>query len=224
MQQVSFQLSLFAAALWIIGARPARAEVRVLPPVASAALGQTRRVVIYLPPGYHEAKNRARRYPVLYLQDGQNCFDAATAFIGKEWRLDETADALIGRDELSPLIMVGVYNEPTRIEDYRPGLRARRYLRFLTDELKPRIDRAYRPLTDPRYTAIMGSSMGGLFSTFAPLARPDVFGQAASLSAVFHFQGGALPRMVSRSAKQPVRLYFDIGSEETPTDGARWVR
>lgn len=146
---------LLTADLLAVGLRPARAEVRVLPPVTSAVLGQTRRVV--------------------------------------------------------------VYNEPTRMEDYRLGLRARRYLRFLRDELKPRIDQAYRTLPGSRQTAIMGSSMGGLFSAFAALARPDVFGQAASLlSAVFQFQGGALPRMVCHGAKQqPVR---------TPGDGGRWVR
>jgi predicted alpha/beta superfamily hydrolase len=185
--------------------------------VHSRVLGQTRRVLVYLPKGYRESPRA--RYPVLYLQDGQNCFDARTSFIGVEWGLDEIVDRLTAEGKLPPLLMVAVYNERTRMEDYAPGEGACRYLRFLTDELKPLVDRRFRTRIGPRDTAIMGSSLGGLFATFATLERPDVFGQSASLSAVFSFRGEELVRMLARGPKRPVRMYLDFGDRELAERG-----
>ncbi len=150
-----------------------------------------RDVWAYLPPGYDDAANRKRRYPVLYLHDGQNIFDGATAFItGKEWRADETAESLIARRQIEPVIIIAVANAGgDRMKEYTPvadakygGGGAYAYGRMLADDLKPFIDRTYRTKPDTAHTAIGGSSLGGLASLHLALARPDVWGKVAVLS------------------------------------------
>ena len=127
-------------------------------------------VIVYLPPGYDSDKRT--RYPVLYMQDGQNLFDDATAF-SQEWRLDETAQALITDGVIEPLIIVGIYNAgahrmdeytPTRDRRRRAGGKASHYGRMLVEELKPFIDREYRTLPGAASTGVGGSSLGGLVS------------------------------------------------------------
>ena len=112
----------------------------------SRYLSTPRDLIVYLPPGYEESD---ARYPVLYLQDGQNLFDAATAFAGNEWRADITADDLIRRGCIEPLILVGLYNTgvrriseytPTRDRRLRKGGKADRYAQMLAREVKPFID------------------------------------------------------------------------------------
>ncbi|MBA2431241.1 MAG: hypothetical protein H0V56_03905, partial [Chthoniobacterales bacterium] len=139
----------------------------------SKILGNKRDVLVYLPPGYR--RSRTRRYPVLYLHDGQNVFDAATSFGGVEWGADETAQRLVNEELIEPLIIVAVANTgPDRIHEYAPsrgqlesGKRKRskgllrHYGRFLINELKPFIDARYRTLTEAQYTGLGGSSLGG---------------------------------------------------------------
>src|SRR4029453_2123615 len=110
----------------------------------SPVLGTTRRVSIYLPPGYDAS---TARYPVLYLQDGQNLFDPARAFVpGQDWGLDETAEALIGHGKIGRWIQVGTDHAGVeRLDAYTPSRDPRRrvggrlaaYRRMLVDELKP---------------------------------------------------------------------------------------
>ncbi|HET7722952.1 MAG TPA: alpha/beta hydrolase-fold protein, partial [Acidimicrobiales bacterium] len=150
----------------------------------SPALGNARRVSIYLPPGYDEA---AARYPVLYLQDGQNLFDPGRAFVpGQDWHADETAEAFIREGWIGPLIMVGIDHAGVdRIEEYTPSRDPRRgaggrlpaYQRFLVDELKPWVDRHFRTRPEAAATGLGGSSLGGLAALEVGLARPDVFGR-----------------------------------------------
>src|SRR5213076_1060059 len=142
----------------------------------SKVLGNRRDVLVYLPPGYWRFSTR--RYPVLYLHYGQNVFDAATSFAGVEWGVDETAQRLIRRKLIEPLIIVAVANTgPDRIHEYAPtrgiidskakrkkhsrGL-ARKYGKFLTQELKPVIDLKYRTKPEAEFTGLGGSSLGGL--------------------------------------------------------------
>ncbi|HTW95787.1 MAG TPA: alpha/beta hydrolase-fold protein, partial [Tepidisphaeraceae bacterium] len=134
----------------------------------SKILGNSRTLIVYLPPDYES--NSGRRYPVLYMQDGQNLFDASTAFAGVEWRVDETAEDLIKSGRIAPVIIVGIYNSPDRTAEFTPfdktpagvdGL-GRQYGDFLVKEVKPMIDRTYRTKPDRADTAIAGSSMGGL--------------------------------------------------------------
>lgn len=166
--------------------------------VASAHV-KPRNVGVWLPPGY-EASNA--RYPVLYMHDGQNLFDASTANFG-EWEVDEHLDRLIASGQVRAPIVVGVWNTDLRLREYLPAdliaalpddMRdevqaiyggpslSEGYIRFLVEELKPLIDRTYRTLTGPADTTISGSSMGGLISLQAVMKRPDVFSAAACLS------------------------------------------
>ena len=168
------------------------------PDVASAHAA-TRNVTVWLPPGYDETD---ARYPVLYMHDGQNLFDASKAYSG-EWGVDEHLGRLIAAGQVRAPIVVGVWNTPLRLREYVPAdliaalpddMRgdiqniyggpslSDSYLAFLTDELKPFIDRTYRTLTGPADTTMSGSSMGGLMSVYSVMKRPDVFGACACLS------------------------------------------
>jgi len=158
-----------------------------------------RKISVWLPPGY-EASDQA--YPVLYMHDGQNLFDAATANFG-EWGVDEHLQRLIANGQVRAPIVVGVWNTDLRLREYVPAdliaalpddMRADvqaiyggaplsdGYVRFLAEELKPFIDRTYRTLPDRDDTTVSGSSMGGLISMYAVMKRPDVFSAAACLS------------------------------------------
>ena len=191
-------------------------------------------VLVWLPPGYDA--DQQRRYPVLYLQDGQNIFDRATAFGGEEWHVDETASALVGQGQIEPLIVVGIYNAgekrldeytPTRVEAKGGGGGAEAYGRFLVDELKPFIDREYRTLGDQPNTGIGGSSLGGLVSTWMAITRPDVFGRLASLSPSVWWDDRMIVKAVDAlPGKLPIRIWLCAGTNEGPkvADDARTLR
>src|SRR5258706_6850424 len=153
-----------------------------LPSIVSRFLPTPRDVLVYLPPGYDAG---SRRYPVLYMQDGQNLFDPATAFVkGKDWRLGETVDALLAAGAVEPFIVVGISNTGVqRIDEYTPtrdprrqvGGKADLYVKLLAEELKPFVDSRYRTLPSLEATGLGGSSLRGLVSLYAGLLRPDVF-------------------------------------------------
>ncbi|HSR49290.1 MAG TPA: alpha/beta hydrolase-fold protein [Acidobacteriota bacterium] len=161
---------------------------------------------VFYPPGYQE--NTLARYPVIYMQDGQNLFFPNEAFGGTHWMVEETLSLLTAMNAISQVIVVGVYPND-RMHDYtQPGYEA--YGRFLTEELKPFIDSRYRTLPGPRHTAVMGSSLGGVVSFFLAWNYPHVFGQAACLSSTFGYQDD-LRQRVSREAPPRVRFYLDSG-------------
>lgn len=192
----------------------------------SRFLKTDRDVLVYLPPGYDA--NSGRRYPVLYLQDGQNLFDGATSFIpGQEWRVDETAEDLIKRGVIEPLIIVGIYNSGTnRIDEYTPtkaatgvaqghGGGADLYGRMLIEELKPYIDRHYRTQPDAAHTGLGGSSLGGLVALYLGLKYPKVFGKIACLSPSAWWDDRMIVKDVQALPKKPpLRVWLDIGSAE----------
>lgn len=188
----------------------------------SAHLRRTRDLLVYLPPGYDE--HSTQRYPVLYLQDGQNLFDGATSFLpGQEWRVDETAEDLIRARKVEPVIIVGIYNAgDDRVDEYTPtangsgrGGKAHLYAKFLTEELKPFIDSTYRTRTGPSDTAIGGSSLGGLLALTIGLTHPHVFGKAAVMSPSIWWDHGVLLRFVQEMAHKPeLRIWLDTGSAE----------
>lgn len=161
---------------------------------------------------------------MLYLQDGQNLFDPATAFGGNDWGADVTADELISRGLIHPLLIVGVYNTgvrriseytPTRDPRSRKGGKGDRYAQMLARELKPVLDKQYRTRRGPADTAVGGSSLGGLVSLEAAMLYPRVFGKAAAISPSVWWDQRAILQWVRRfrSANRP-RLWVDIGTQE----------
>ena len=129
-------------------------------------LGNERNLIVYLPEAYDCEPDR--RFPVLYMQDGQNIFDRATSAFGTEWGADETAQLLIRENKIEPLIIVGIYTEANRIDEltdtfskkHGDGGKARLYARFLVEEVKPFIDKTYRTKPDRANTGVGGSSLG----------------------------------------------------------------
>jgi predicted alpha/beta superfamily hydrolase len=198
-------------------------DIRVHKNFHSQFLTHDRDVLVYLPPGYESAKRS--RYPVIYFHDGQNLFDGATSYIaGKEWRVDETAQALITAGKIEPLIIVGVYNagadrinEYTPAEDskYKHGGKADLYGRMLVEELKPFIDRTYRTRRGANDTGLGGSSLGGLVSLYLGLKYPHVFGRLAVVSPSVWFANQHIVGFVAALPRKPkVRIWMDIGTRE----------
>jgi predicted alpha/beta superfamily hydrolase len=183
-----------------------------------------RDLIIYLPPGYDEQPQR--RFPIFYLQDGQNLFDPATSFIpGKYWHAGETADYFIGTGAIQPLIIVGIYNlGKRRMREYTPtrtlrlgGGKADRYLRMITEELRPYMESNFRVLPDAWHTGIGGSSLGGLLSLYAGLRYPGTFGQVAALSPSVWWDRGWITRFAAQADVNPrPRIWLDIGTREGP--------
>lgn len=200
---------------------------------------EPRAVQVWLPPGYHEPANR--RWPVLYLHDGQNVFDARAA--GAEWMVDETAQRLAMAGRIDAPIIVAVDSTRRRADDYTPtritlpaertgtgqaqtlGGQAPAYARFLIDELKPLIDARYRTLSGPQHTAVGGSSLGGLVSLWLALEHPRHFGAAWVVSPSLWWDDGwplrtvlALPDAAPASSSTGTvpRLWLDMGAQEGP--------
>jgi predicted alpha/beta superfamily hydrolase len=186
----------------------------------SEFLKHRRTIIVYLPPGYDPSA--ARRYPTLYLHDGQNVFDKATS-VGEEWRVDETAQELIAAGEMEPLIMVGIYNTGAhRIGEYTPtalpgkgGGLADAYGRMLVEELKPLIDAKYKTLPGAGSTGMAGSSLGGLLTMHLGLRYPTVFSRLAVLSPSVWWDKRVILREVEAlPAKLPFRIWLDAGTAE----------
>lgn len=207
-------------------------------PAFPARLVKPRDVQVYLPPGYE--LERSRRYPVLYLQDGQNVFE--TGDMGVGWLVNETADALIEADRIEPLIVVAVANTDARRDEYTPtaiewkvadgpiskgGGKANLYGRFLIEELKPFIDRTYRTRPDAASTALGGASLGGLVSVWLALQHPGVFGSVLAVSPTVWWDNSViLTKIAALPRTAPVRFWVDIGTLEgaNAVSGARRLR
>jgi predicted alpha/beta superfamily hydrolase len=164
-----------------------------------------------------------RRFPVLYMQDGQNLFDPETSFIkGNYWRMGETADALVVAGAIDPLIIVGIYNAGVkRVDEYTPvedkrlgGGHADAYGRMLVEELKPFIDAHYR--TQPGAEYCGGSSLGGLVSLYLGLRYPMIFSGLAVMSPSVWWRNRTILKTVAALAEKPaLRIWLDIGTKES---------
>jgi len=202
-------------------ARAHRGTVRTIPAVASPELGNRRNLLVYTPASY--ARGTAR-YPVIYMHDGQNLFDAATSFAG-DWGL-KTALAWASRRGLEAIV-VGIPNMgAARIDEYTPfvdpkvgGGGGDRYLNYLINTVKPLVDARFRTLPDRTHTGIAGSSLGGLISLYAYFRYPSVFGFAAALSPALWFANAAILDVAEQATRAPGdgRLYFDVGLPEGDT-------
>src|ERR1043166_1963348 len=133
----------------------------LMPPLASPS-GVEHRFRVFLPPGYHE--NTLKRYPVLYMHDGNNLFLKEEAFLGNTWRTDEVLEALDRMNACHGVIAVGIHPRDRMTEYTAPGYED--YGRFLAERLKPFVDQKYRTVADAENTAVMGSSLGGVVSFY----------------------------------------------------------
>lgn len=187
--------------------------------VWSPQLRNERAVYVWLPPDYERS---ARRYPVVYMHDGQNLFDEPISYAG-EWRVDETMEQLSATG--LPAIIVGVQNKgEDRFREYSPfhGGRFGRgrgddYLLFLARTLKPLIDVEFRTLQRREHTGILGSSMGGLISLYGFARYANVFGFAGIMSPSLWVGHGAIFDVVAASSLVAGRIYLDAGGRETPS-------
>jgi len=182
-------------------------------------LEKTRKIWIYLPDSY---ENSTERYPVVYLQDGQNLFDESLAYSG-EWEVDETLDQLAGSKVLE-LIVVGIENGGAeRIEEYTPWeitgheskLLGDDYIRFIKENLKPFIDENYRTKSSRDQTGIMGSSLGGLISFYAALQYPETFGKAGIFSPSFSLVEKSSAFTEQHGDLKETDIYFMAGDQES---------
>jgi len=195
--------------------------VKRFPDFCSEILGLERRIQVYLPPMYDEEPEG--RFPVLYMLDGQNVFDGATAYVaGKEWEADETAERLIEEGHIEPLVIVAVDNGGAkRADEYAPtrvgdgGGEVDRFARMLVEELKPWVDEAFRTRPGREDTGIAGSSYGALASLWIGLTHSDVFGKIAALSTSAGRDDGQIVGFVASLPSKPETLVWtDIGTRE----------
>jgi predicted alpha/beta superfamily hydrolase len=185
-------------------------------------LGGTRGITVYLPPSYDE--NGLVRLPVVYMHDGQNLFSDDDAFGGISWDVAGALDNGAADATIHEAIVVAVDNSDNRTSEYTPvadpddgGGGADDYLAFLVEDLKPGIDARYRTLPDRAHTAIVGSSLGGLFSVYAGAARADVFGLVGALSPSTWWDNDYILGRLQGS-RAPVRAYVDSGDSGDSND------
>jgi predicted alpha/beta superfamily hydrolase len=190
----------------------------------SRVFRNTRFLRVWLPPGYDEGSNANRKYPVLYLNDGQNLFEPSTSFTGVEWEVDETADRLIREGVVPPMIIVGIDNAgKDRIREYMPHrsmqpiimrVQGSRYPNFLIKEVMPFIARNYRVATGSENTGLGGSSLGALISLYTAIVRPNVFGRLLLESPSLWASNRQLIKDSRRIRVWPERIFTAIGTAE----------
>ncbi|HTM17517.1 MAG TPA: alpha/beta hydrolase-fold protein [Terracidiphilus sp.] len=190
----------------------------------SSYLPDDRDVIVYVPPGYDEEPER--KYPVLYLHDGQNLFDGRTSFVkDRTWQVREHADAAIEAGEVEPLVIVGIYNTgDRRLSEYTHeynwqmgGGQADAYGQLVTRELLPWIANQYRVRQDRQNTGLGGSSLGGLVSLYLGLRYPAVFGKLAVLSPSVWWNHKSILGYLNEHAPQMwerPRVWLDVGDNE----------
>jgi len=194
----------------------------------------SRQVEVWLPPSFES--NKDKKYPVIYMHDGQNIFNPQTSSQQIDWGIDGILTQLIDADKIPEIIVVAAWSTPLRIAEYMPqkafnllskeqlaripnvkGFRPQsdQYLKFIVEELKPYIDQTYPTLPDRNNTAIMGASMGGLISLYAISEYPEVFGYAGCLSTHFPIGDGIMLDYMRKHLPDPDshKIYFDFGTK-----------
>lgn len=178
-------------------------EVKRVPSALSIA---GLRIRVFEPAGYRE--NSARRYPVLYMQDGQNLFFDQEAFAGRSWHVQDTLQSLEAMNLIESALVVGIYPEDRMKQYTNPGYDE--YGRLIVGDLVPWVDATYRTLPSPKHRCVMGSSLGGVVSFHLAWSHPEVFGATACLSSTFGHQDD-LARRVREESSRPIRIYLDSG-------------
>lgn len=197
-------------------------DIRTHAAIEGPGLQQARDVLVYLPPGYDEQTDR--HYPVLYMHDGQNVFDAATSFAGVEWGVDEAAEQLIKAGKIAPCIIVGIANTRERMPEYTPFVDSHRgggqgdtYLRFIVETLKPKIDKTYRTHRGRESTYLAGSSLGGLITLYAATAYGDTFSRFGVVAPSLQWAEYEVLRRVERTDFPPdTKIWVEVGIGDVP--------
>jgi predicted alpha/beta superfamily hydrolase len=187
-------------------------------PLAMPGLGRSRTLRIYLPPGYAASD---KRYPVLYMHDGQNLFNDATSFVG-EWGVDESLDAMARAGQLE-LIVVGIdHGGDRRVAELTPWpnpdqsavAEGEQYLDFIVGTVKPWVDARYRTLGDRDHTGILGSSLGGLISDYAMRRHPEVFGRVGIFSPSYWYSDEVWTFAKAHPPHPGTRIWLVAGGRE----------
>lgn len=185
--------------------------------IEAPQLGYIKKIWMYLPKNYDATK---KKYPVIYMHDAQNLFDATTSYVG-EWNVDEKLDSLNAQ-----VIVIGIeHGGEKRLSELTPyknekygGGNADNYLDFIVTTLKPYVDKTYRTKTNSKNTAIMGSSLGGLVSYYAILKYPEVFSKAGVFSPSFWFNRKEIVELTEKTPKLKTKIYFLCGDNEGDAD------
>ncbi|MBX3404772.1 MAG: alpha/beta hydrolase [Phycisphaeraceae bacterium] len=195
--------------------------------VAGGGIVTRRDLLVWLPPGYDDPANAQRRYPVLYMQDGQNLFEKHPG-IPAEWGMDETAARLIAEQKIEPLIIVGIpHAGAARASEYLPlsvldGVepRGKQYIEFLSREVIPRVERAFRVRTGRDSRGIGGASLGGLIALEAATELPGTFGKVLAESVPLPLGNNAVFRHFGAKPNWPLLVYFGMGGREAGDNAA----
>jgi len=230
------------------GAQPIQpAAAPLIPPKEPSVLGtleiitinskvfrNIRNLRVWLPGNYFAPVNRNKHYPVLYMQDGQNLFDEATAF-NHEWKVDETIEFLTGSMRIGPMIVVGIDNAGRRANEYLPypdrenkelgkfetqDVHGKEYADFVIKEVMPCIQKKYRVALGPANTGLGGSSYGGAVTLATVLAHPGVFGKALIESPSLLIGNGQLLKDAEKATQFPQRVFLAIGTAEEADEKA----
>ncbi|RAR75599.1 alpha/beta hydrolase [Flavobacterium aciduliphilum] len=185
--------------------------------IAAPQLNTSKKIWVYLPKNYTTSK---KKFPVIYMHDGQNLFDAKTSYVG-EWNVDETLDSIAAQ-----VIVIGIeHGGEKRMEELTPfinqkygGGHADKYLEFIVKTLKPYVDKNYRTKPNANNTCLWGSSLGGLVSFYGALKYPDVFGKVGCFSPSFWFNRKELFDLMERTKKYNTKIYFLCGDNEGDDD------
>lgn len=185
--------------------------------IEAPQLKTAKKIWVYLPKDYATC---TKKYPVIYMHDGQNLFDTSTAAYG-EWNVDEALDSINAK-----VIVIGIeHGNDKRIDELTPfknekygGGKADDYLDFIVKTLKPKVDATYRTKTNAKNTAIFGSSLGGLVSFYAAIKYPTVFGKVGCFSPSFWFGRKEFNELLAHTKDFDTKVYFLCGDNEGDGD------
>lgn len=200
--------------------------------LSSRVFNTARTVRVFLPPGYGDVENRDRKYPVLYMFDAQNLFDACTGYGGHEWQVDETVTRLVKDGAIEPLIVVGLDNAGVnRAFEYlayaddiqnpgSPEPQGSRLPEFLIKDVMPVVEGKYRIAKGRENTGIGGSSYGGFAAIYVSVHAPTLFGKVLVESPVFWVGNGVIVRETNSLAMAPLKVFMAYGMKEWDMPGA----
>lgn len=185
--------------------------------IEAPQLKTSKKIWVYLPKNYASAN---KKFPVIYMHDAQNLFDATTSYVG-EWNIDETLDSINAQ-----VIVIGIeHGGDKRMEELTPyknekygGGNADNYLDFIVNTLKPYVDKTYRTKTNASNTALFGSSLGGLVSFYGALKYPNVFGKIGCFSPSFWFNRKEIFDLMEKTKNFKTKVYFLCGDNEGDAD------